>query len=217
MLQKIRRRDLIILTGLFSLAGITVIVMGLLIMRDANAYRTEGTTPVSQPKPTHTVAFREITGLKQYQLAKEAALAWSADAQLIAASTTWPRVISLEQVGEPSEWTYHFYSPSKARKLFVIVQPDNQLEVIQHAVIVTLPPNIILSDKWLLDSPEALAIWLDNGGRQLIGRNPGSEIVIQLRGDKHSFEPVWLVVGLSHQTNETASLVIDAATGRVIR
>lgn len=173
------------------------------------------TAAVPGPQPTHTVTFAQITGLTQFALAQSAAQNWAADAGLVSANASWPKVISKDQVGEPTLWTYRFYSPAKARFFFVTVEPEGQVSTIEHVGQVSLPPQPLSTDSWLIDSPAALAIWLDNGGAKMLGSNPGMEILIQLRSMVNQPHPVWLVAGLNNQTEEVHTVVIDANQGFV--
>lgn len=215
-LQRTRRRDLIILIGLLSLACISSMVVAIFILSRQQAAEALPLTASGPVQPTHTVAYTQVTGLNGYTQAKTAAQSWAEDAQLVSANTTWPKIITVEQVGEPTSWTYRFYSPAKARLFFVTVAPDGQVETIEHQAQVSLPPGPIAPDSWLIDSPTALAIWLDNGGETVLRNNPGLEMVIQLRSVNNSPNPVWLVVGLNNQTEEIHAVVIDANQGIVI-
>ncbi len=194
-----------------------MITVGLLIIRDAGQQTQIITAVDPAPAPAFDVPYEQVTGLSQYRAAEAAALAWASDARLIFASATWPRLMSVTQVGQPGEWVYHFYSAAKARKLFVSVLVDNQVQTIQHVVPVSLPPRTVSTEAWLIDSPFALEIWLDRGGAEAIRNNPETEVVAQLRQVRGSRNPVWMVVGLNTQTNATHSVIVDASNGRVLR
>lgn len=153
--------------------------------------------------------------MKQYPPVRAAAQAWAADAQLVSANADWPKVVDKSYVGEPTLWTYRFYSPAKARLLFVTITPEGQIETIEHVAPVTLPPRPIAADNWAIDSSTALAIWLDNGGAGVLGNNPGMEIMIQLRSVNNNPNPVWMVIGLNNQTQEIHTAIIDAYQGVV--
>jgi hypothetical protein len=204
------------LSGVLALACVSVLVVIFLVLSYQPA---SGSLPQTAgqpgPQPTHTVTFVQITGLGQYAPAQAAAQEWAADAQLVSANATWPRVISKEQVGEPAVWTYRFYSPAKARLFFVTVDPAGQVQTIEHVAPVTLPPATIAADNWLVDSPAALALWLDNGGAKMLGSNPGLELLIQLRSVTNNPNPVWLVAGLNNQSEEVYTVIIDASQGVV--
>ncbi|GIK41678.1 MAG: hypothetical protein BroJett011_55110 [Chloroflexota bacterium] len=216
LVQRLHRRDLILLSGVLSLACVSVLVVVFLVLSYQSA---PGALPetISQPgpQPTHTVTFVQITGLGQYASAQAAAQAWASDAQLVSANAVWPKVLSKDQVGEPTVWTYRFYSPAKARLFFVTVDPAGQLQTIEHVAPVTLPPATIAADSWLVDSPAALALWLDNGGAKMLGGNPGLELLIQLRSVTNKPNPVWLIAGLNNQTEEVHTVIIDANQGVV--
>jgi len=218
MFQRIRRRDIILLLGLMSLAAVAVIVVALLILRDIGRQEKVRELPEAAPKPTHTIPNQMVTGLNQYnQMAKPAALAWSSDAELIAASAKWHQLLSLSQVGEPTLWTYHFYSPSKKLKLFVSVEADGQTQIFVHPLEVPLPPHPVATEGWLMDSSVALATWLDHGGSEVLQNNLGLDLIIQLRSTKKLAGPVWIVVGINEQTNTTHMVVVDATKGWVIQ
>ncbi|MBE7468976.1 MAG: hypothetical protein DPW09_03270 [Anaerolineae bacterium] len=215
--QRIRRRDLILLTGALSLACLSVMVVLFLVLQTQSTATPLADQPANpvRPQPTHTVAFAEVTGLRQYSPAQAAALAWAADAQLVSANAAWPKVIGQAQVGEPTWWVYRFYSPAKERLLFVTIAPQGEVETIEHVAPVTLPPRPIAGDKWLIDSPTALALWLDYGGAAMLGSQPGLEMIIQLRSAGNSPDPVWMVIGLNNQTQQIHRVVIDAQQGVV--
>ncbi len=218
MMQRIRRQDLILLAGVFSLACFSVIVVGLLILR----YQPVGGASIEPsstpgPQPTHTVTFGQITGLSQYGLAEAEARVWAPDAQLASANAHWPRIIYENQIGEPGQWTYRFYSPDKQRMFIVKVEPDDRIRAFQHVALITLPPNVLDTDDWSIDSPSALAIWLDYGGADLVRRNPGLEVLVQLRHlDSRYPNPVWMVTGTDKRTQDLHVGVVDASEGTVI-
>jgi hypothetical protein len=218
MMQKIHRRDLILLVGVLSFACFSVITVGLLILRYNQSGGRAETVAVSTPgpQPTHTVTYVQITGLSQYKLAEARAREWADDAQLVSAQANWPRVVYEDQVGEPGQWTYRFYSPAKKRLFIVKAEPDGQVLAIEHVVPITLPPPLLDISGWSIDSPAALAIWLDYGGADLIRYNPGLEVLIQLRNADNGGNPVWVVIGTDERTQDIHIVVIDTGNGAVI-
>jgi hypothetical protein len=219
-LQRLRRREIMWLLGLTMLACTSLITVGLLIVRfqSGPASQTGDSAPnLIRPTPVHTVSFVEVTGLSRYQTAQKEGLAWAEDAQLVAASASWPDVTALDQVGQPVEWSYRFYSARKERLFIVRVAPDNQVTRLEHAVKVTVPPAALDADRWLVDSPTALALWLDFGGADLLRRNPGLEVLIQLRRLKNYDGPVWMVVGLDKRTQDIHIVVVDAVEGFILQ
>jgi len=220
VLQRLRRQDIILLIGLFSLACFSIIVVAMLILRFQSEPATESaaasTTGTPGPQPTHTVTFTQVTGLSQYHLAETKAKAWAADAQLVSANANWPHVLNETQVGEPETWTYHFYSPSKEHLYIVNVQPDGRVLGFEHVIQITLPPPVLETESWMVDSPAALAAWLDHGGADLIRTNPGLEMIIQLRHLRDHPNPVWMVIGSDQRTEDIRITVVDTVEGNVV-
>jgi hypothetical protein len=221
MLQKIHRRYIILLIGALSLACFSLIIVTFLILQNQPVVAGEvatptGPTPTPGPQPTHTVTFVQITGLGQYPLAEAAAKSWATDAQLVSANADWPQILSIEQMGTPTTWNYRFYSPTKERLFFVLVEPDGQLRTVEHQIKVTLPPKEITMDSWGVDSAAALAVWLDYGGSKLLRSNPGLEVVAQLRMMNNNPNPVWIVVGFDRRTEDVHVIVVDANQGAVV-
>ncbi len=219
MLQQLHRRDLILLAGATALACITVFgVMGLILNHQARTMPVVNQTPVTAAAtPRYTVAYQDVTGLSQFTPARAAAIEWAGDAQLVAASSNWPTVLKIEEVGQPSPWVYRFYSPAQKRMFFVTVLPDGQLETVEHRPEVTLPPRIVDTGIWLTDSPTALAFWLDAGGADLLHDQPGIELLIQLRETSDADGPAWLVTGVDNRTEDILNIVVDANQGVVTR
>ncbi len=201
---------------MLALACLSVVVVAGLVLQNQSlpGVATNVVNP-AQPKPTHTVEFVAVTGLKQYPPVWAAAQAWAADAQLVSANADWPKVLDRTHVGEPTLWTYRFYSQAKARLFFATITPEGELETFEHVAPVTLPPRTIAVESWLIDSPAALAMWLDSGGAKVLGNNPGMEMMIQLRGVNNNPNPIWMVIGLNNQTQEVYKVIIDATQGVV--
>jgi hypothetical protein len=218
IMQRIRRRDLILLIAVFLLACFSSITVGLMILSQRSVTEESVGAIVSTPgpQPTHTVSYVQITGLSQYRLAEAEAKAWASDAQLASAQANWPRVITKDQIGEPGQWTYRFYSPGKKRLFIAKVEADGQIRAFEHVVQITLPPPLLATEVWSIDSPAALAIWLDYGGAELVRRNPGLEVLIQLRDLGNYPHPVWAVIGTDRRTQDMHIVVIDANEGIVV-
>lgn len=218
-LQKIRRQDIILLAGVASLACFSLITVGLLILRYSSS-QTEATTlsPANRvrPVPTHTIPYTQVTGLGQFKPAQAEALAWAEDAQLVSANANWLQVTAMEHVGQPGQWTYRFYSPSKQRLFIARVTPENKVQAIEHIAPVTLPPQTLDTNTWLIDSPAALGYWLDLGGAEMLRTNPGLEVLIQLRHLSNQPQPVWMVVGSDQRTQDIHIVVVDANEGFIM-
>lgn len=194
--------------------------MAFILRSQGLTFRPAGqqTPPANAPAtPGYTVAYLDVTGLVQYTPAHAAALEWAGDAQLVSASSNWPGVLTIEEVGKPSVWLYRFYSPTHKRILFVTVYPDGQVDTLEHRPEITLPPRIVDTGTWLTDSPTALAWWLEAGGAEMLRAHPGMELLIQLRETSDANGPAWLVTGVDERTEDILNVVIDANLGVVTR
>lgn len=216
MLQGVYNKRLIFVIALFLIVALSVFTTSLFIRPNLATVQAQSHPKTPSVEQIQTILPQQTTGLRQYASAKEAALAWATDAQLVLATAQWPRLTHYDQLQTPNSWSYHFYSATKARKLFVIVSPDHQIETIQHAVEVTLPPQTINTDQWLIDSPVILGLWLDKTGYELFRDSPEVELALQLRPVGSTTDPGWLVVGLDKRTNQTRSLIIEAVHGQLI-
>lgn len=219
MLQQLHRRDLILLLGALSLACISVFgVMALILNSQGRIMRPPSAAlPPAVATPRYKVNYQDITGLSQYLPAKNAALNWASDAQLVSASSNWSMILTIEEVGKPSPWIYRFYSPARERMLFVTIQPEESVEILEHQPEITLPPRIVDTGIWLTDSPAALAWWLDSGGADMLRAHPGMELLIQLRVTSDANGPAWLVTGVDNRTEDILNIVVDANRGEVTR
>lgn len=209
-------RHLFFLTALFSVMMLLAFTTSLFIQPNLTTAQAQTASKSSSVEQIQTILPQQTTGLRQYILAKEAALAWATDAQLVLATAQWPTLEHYDQLQAPTTWSYHFYSAAKARKLFVIVSPDQQIQTIQHAVAVTLPPATINADQWLIDSPVILGLWLDKAGYEMFHDSSEIELALQLRPVGSTANPGWLVVGLDKETNQTRSLIIEAVHGQLL-
>ena len=84
----------------------------------------------------------------------------------------------------------------------------------EHFQQETSVPSLINLEKWKLDSSEAIAHWLDNGGGALLSQNPDIEVTMQLGIDPAGGQTVWFVTGSSSADGQGLALKVDAATGQ---
>lgn len=163
--------------------------------------------------PTYTVAFVEASARRLYPAAEALARAWETDAQLVGADAGWSAT-AVNLVGNPTDWAFRFYSPSRQRMYLVGVGRDGQAAGVPHFQKEPSPPPVINLETWTVDSPEALARWLDNGGGALLGQNPGIDVTMRLGVDPASGGATWIITAFD-ANGQPSALKIDAATGQV--
>ena len=215
-MSKLKRRELFVLAALWVAVGSLIcgVTVWFLVSRPAapTAFGEVAATPT--PVPTYTVPFVEVTARRLYPAAEALARAWEPDAQLAGANAGWSAT-GLDRLGDPTDWSFRFYSPSRSRLYFVGVSSNGQAAGAEHFKKETSPPPTINVEAWAVDSPEAIAHWLDNAGGALLGQNPAMEVSIQLGVDPASGRPVWIIAGFDSSGGQSLAVKVDATTGQV--
>ena len=214
--MNITRRDIFLLIVISATLGL--LALGALIalrdIRPATAPSSDQPelTVTSTLVPAYTPAPSEVTATTLYPLAQEKASGWRQDAQLVSCRGTWEQT-AINLVGNPIEWDYRFYSAQAKLLYFVTVSPDGRVNGTQHLGSVNRPPPALPVDGWQVDSPAALANWLNAGGGQFLGSRPGIEVVAQLTVRSADAHPEWTLVGYDRSTEDYFSVAIGALTG----
>ena len=78
--------------------------------------------------------------------------------------------------------------------------------------LAAVAPVLPLAD-WQLDSPAALANWLNSGGGAFLGQHAGGTVIAQLSVRAHGGPPQWTVAGYAPDTDETFAVTVDATDG----
>jgi hypothetical protein len=214
-LIKLKRREVLILAALWVVIGgvICGATVWLLTSRPAVQTALGEPTATPSPAPTYTVQFVKVTALQLYPAAEVAARAWEPDVQLAGVNASWPAT-AVDQVGNPTDWSYRFYSPARRRLYLVGVTSAGQAVGAEHFSQETSAPPVINLEKWKVDSSEAIAHWLDNGGGALLSQNADIEVTMQLGVEPTEGQTVWFVTGSSSAGGQGVALKVDAATGQ---
>lgn len=186
---------------LWALAGAVIVVYGAL---GFFALRSRG--------PTATVTEVGFTAKTAYPLAEEAAKGWREDAQLLSATAAWGEATEKELASGKTSWGFYFLSPL-ARQIKAFSVSGESATGTKTFDLTSTPQGIDLS-RWQVDSPEAIKIFLDQGGRDFLARYPGAAVHLRLAAQEDG-RLVWTASGLSSQDKSTFSLEIDATTGEV--
>jgi hypothetical protein len=197
--QSLKRRDILILAVFWlTSACVVLLVLGFFFLRSSD---------LSQP--VYEVNEGEVTALKLYTIAEEAARAWESDVQFISASASWDHA-SLSGLEAPVEWIYRFYSPGLNRILFVIVTPEQQVILRPHLDKVRREMKIIDADQWQMDSPAALSTWLNHGGNGWLQSALNPTVSAQLTYSVDQESLIWIVSGLDLETGQQMNYTANA-------
>lgn len=215
MKLKLKRRDLILI-GSFWLVGcalmLAVIYFGVL-----QGQPQTGAAHALRPQATFTVVYNQVTARKFQEMATERARTiWRDDAQLMAVMSTWENT-ELNQVGQPSSWTYRFYSPGARRMFFVTVTEAGELIGTLHGEYMYNQPQTVSPEAWVMDSPEAISSWLNYGGATMLAAMPGIQVVAQLQVRNEDSPLTWTVAGYDKVSQNYHTIFIDAQSKEVLR
>lgn len=215
--MRLKRRDLTILLVAWLVVAVGILT-AMILLWPFGELSTPGQAAVAPTvAPTYTVEFSQVTARSLYPQAEAAARAWQADAELAGVATNWAQT-AVNLVGNPTTWTFRFYSPLQRRLFLVSVTPDGQVTGVPHFQTQTSPPAVIDVAAWQIDAPDAVAAWLDNGGGSFLGQHPGVEVLAQLSADEtRGGQPLWTVVGLGETPDEYWVVLVDANTGQARR
>lgn len=196
---------------LFALVVLVLAVYGglLLVITRRGGAEVESTAP--RPTPSRPVR----TAQEAYPLAKEVAGVWQPDARLSHASGAWGGGVSPQELLEgETKWGFHFISAG-ARQFCVVSVVGGQGRVFESGSIPRVPLLLEVAD-WHVDSPQALSIFLDHGGRDFLAAHADADVHLRLLTSVENGTLLWLAVGLSASDGLAHTVPIDAVTGAVV-
>jgi uncharacterized iron-regulated membrane protein len=216
MKLKLSRREI-----LYLLVGWLLVCMALMVGVYWFVQRNGPTAlPVAEagppvPQATYTVEISSRTARELLPLAQDKANFWQADSQLVSATANWEEM-SINLIGKPVAWTFRFYSPGVKRYYFVTVQADGRADGVSHGEPARRDPQLVVVDQWAVDSPQALNLWLNYGGSQMLTDTPGIRVVAQLKApNEPDAPPTWTVAGYDSQGEAYHTVFINAQSGEV--
>jgi len=198
-------------TILIALVGLVLAVYGglLFVVTRGGGAKVESAVP--RPTPPWPVR----TAQEAYPLAEEVARAWQPDAELSNASSSWRGGAMPQELLEgKTTWGFHFVSPSTSQFCIVSVVGD-EARVIESGSIPRVPVLLALSD-WHVDSPQALSIFLDHGGRDFLAAHADADVHLHLLTRIENETLIWLASGLSSNDRIAHTVSINAITGAVV-
>ncbi len=209
----LKRRDILILLSFWAVSCVMVAVLVGLF------YANSVVGVPDQPRPiaTYAVPFEKGTAKAAYPLALKEAQNWHSDVELIAVSTHWPEA-TVQDLAKAEIWDFSFFSAKHNRIFFSVVIPDKQ-EVTGRAHLFKSKSgtlNLINPADWVIDSDEALSIWINRGGGAFLENFPGSSVEPLLRQAPGQERPVWDIIGIGTDQSQIFYLRIDATNGEVL-
>lgn len=204
------KKQVAILWGLTALVLIVFVLVGRVISRSAE----------KQPSPiaaghgqTYNLDPISQSARNLYPLADQAARSWQKDAKLVSASASWP-FVKLNDFSRPTAWTFQFFSP-RTQRIFVVSAGETQVAVIRDSLSPYILPTASTGE-WQLDSYQALSIWLNNGGGNLLARHPIVDVSVMLQPSEIS-NLEWIVIGTVRDSQLVHLVRIDAQSGTLLQ
>lgn len=167
------------------------------------------------PQAAHTLEHTRVTARSLEDLATSKALSWNSDAALVGVVSNWEEA-RLGSVGQPSAWTYRYYSPSNRRVFFVTVTPEGDVTGTSHAERIYSAPHIIDREGWQVDSATAVNIWINHTGAEMLNRLSDNLVVAKLATPRQNEPLTWTVSGYDLVTKNYHTIFINAATGEIM-
>lgn len=196
------------------LIGLVVVVLaiygGLLLVVTRGGVKVGA---VASPRPTPP--WKVLTAQEAYPLAEEVARAWQPDVKLANASSSWGSGATPQALLEgKTTWGFHFISPSTSQFCIVSVMGEEG-RVIDSGDIPRVPVLLALAD-WHVDSPQALSIFLDHGGRDFLAAHADADVHLHLLTGVENETLLWMASGLSPNDRVAHTVPINAVTGEVV-
>lgn len=207
-----------ILTGLLGLLLVVVLAMGLLLWLQPGigigAAPPLPTVEVDAPvAPTPDLP--RDTALLAFTTAQVKAQSWQSDAVLVQASATWTQGAPRDDLlNGMATWDFTFMSPSAgAVAIFSVV--DEEVKLIAEN---DLQQELTLQDVsgWRLDSPQAIARMMEEGGASFLGGAGTSTMTASLHTGRHPDKIEWFISLISKYSGESFTARIDATSGDVL-
>ena len=170
--------------------------------------------PGSTPTSDSSTGEGPLTAREAYALALSEARNWQDDAQLVSATASWANVGSEEQLAEDVAWGFTFLSGQSAETQILSVTRVGAERVREMRSTSAMRAADVAS--WQVDSPQALALFLEHGGRDFLNQHPGATISLRLGPEEESSRLVWLAMGIQSADKSTMVLEVDASTGEVL-
>jgi hypothetical protein len=148
--------------------------------------------------------------------ANKQAQSWQPDAVLYTASATWLQSDDVAALTSgASAWDFIYYSPEKKALASTVVADDAPSDIMPGPENVELSPLDVVGG-WKVDSPEAVRILMEAGGRDFIAREGVTAMVMTLTTGGENGRLEWFVSLFAPQTENSFTLRIDATSGEIL-
>jgi hypothetical protein len=164
------------------------------------------------PSPPAFLLEKEAQAGTVYDLAREEALRWQADAELVSAGIVWDD-LGPGGVLKRDRWTFQFYSPLQKRVVVIQIK-DGKAQRLRTGLVSSPLPLLPLGE-WQVKSTQAFETWWEQGGGEFVSQNSPVSISLKLRQQPGEQRLVWSVAGSS--SGQHWILQLDGSNGMVLQ
>ncbi len=202
--------------GVVLLKALVLFVLGMLVLLSACTVGSRSQSPASESPREPTVS----TAKGAYPLAERVARKWKLDAELRSVRSTWQNPTPAQLREGKVSWAFYFVSPSSTRggkvSGYIVSVSGGEAEGVREGQFAATAKSLIFVD-WKVDSPQALKVFLDNGGQDFLASHAQADIHAILQTAEGAESPIWEMTALDRQTKATMSLQVDASSGTARR
>ena len=203
-----------VLSGLLALL-LALVVGFLFLVHAGQSMGPNQEAPTGQFDAAPSPPPPPLTAREGYRAALPTARAWSEDAQLWRAQTTWSAGTELQ--APPPAWNFTFYSSSRQATALIITTVESTTLVRTRPV--ASAPALVAVESWLVDSPAAFDLLHESGGEAFLTIHPRRTMMLTL----HAAESLrWQAILIDEGPIGNAAgrqiftLVFSAQDGRLI-
>ncbi|MEZ4589965.1 MAG: hypothetical protein R3D55_02285 [Chloroflexota bacterium] len=164
-----------------------------------------------------TPAYDGRSAITAYAQARNAAINWQPDAQIVTAQATWPQGATAEQIRQGQEsWGFTFYSPA-AQKIGVFSVVEDEAQFVSEGDHEAAEP-LLSASGWNLDSDEAIGTFLAGGGGRFLNEGGVATLTMALLANdvEGNGRLEWQISLFSLQTGNAFTMRLDATSGEIL-
>lgn len=201
-----------ILSGILGLLLITIVGFSLLLSQRPGIGASIAVNDVSGASE---LMIERNTALLAFSSAQAAALDWHPDARLVEANATWGQEADRQQLSSgKGDWTFTFESPSsEAVAIFSVL--DNEARLLTEYAS-TQQIELLDVTGWQVDSPEAVARMLEEGGDTFMRTAGTTTMTASLTTASQDGRIVWFISLIAMDSGDAFSIRMDATSGETI-
>jgi hypothetical protein len=207
----VTRRDVLMLVSVWMVGCLIVTILLGFFYTQSVAQEPQQPQPIA----TFVIPFAGNSAKTVYSSALTKAQEWEEDVEMVAVATRWSDT-SAQGLGQTENWDFRFYSSEHQRIFFAAVAADQPAAGRAHLYKVKNSLSLVNSADWVIDSDEAISIWVNNGGGMFLKNFPENSVEVLLHQAPGQNRPVWDIIAINADQSQAFYLTIDATNGQIL-